>query len=45
LGLGIVGLVVAFEQQAPQQFPHAQAIHVPPVLVSLTLRRVRLAAA
>jgi hypothetical protein len=26
LGLGVVGLVVAFEQQAPQQFPHAQAM-------------------
>lgn len=26
LGFGVVGLVVVFEQQAPQQFPHAQAI-------------------
>jgi hypothetical protein len=43
--LGVVGLVVAFEQQAPQQFPHAQPIAHLLVDVALTLPAVRLAAA
>jgi len=40
-----VGFVVVLEQQAPQQFPHAQAIRQPPTVVVPTLRAVRLAAA
>ena len=45
LGFGWVGLVVAFEQQAPQQFPHAQAIAHLPLIVVPKVSRVRLAAA
>ncbi len=44
LGLGVVGFVVVLEQQAPQQFPQAQAIRQPPTGVVSTLRSVRLAA-
>jgi hypothetical protein len=45
LGFGCVGLVVAFEQQAPQQFPHAQAIAHLLLIVVMKVSRVRLAAA
>ena len=37
-------MVVAFEQQAPQQFPHAQAIAHLLLIVVLKVSRVRLAA-
>jgi hypothetical protein len=43
--LGCVGFVVAFEQQAPQQFPHAQAIAHLLLIVVMKVSRVRLAAA
>lgn len=45
MGCGVVGFVVVLEQQAPQQFPHVQAMrHLQP-FVAPTLGAVRLAAA